>query len=236
LNSKILVLDIETKPALVYSFQMYDTNISPEQVVDSGGTICFCAHWVGSKEFMFYSDWDDGHDVMIAKAHELLSQADAVVSYNGNRFDLPKLRGQFILEGLVPPPPPTSIDLIKTVKQFGLDMNKLAYVGPLLGVGNKLKHEGFSLWRSVLDGDPKAQRRMKRYCIQDVMVTTRLYERILPFIDNHPHLGDNKNECGACGSNHMQFRGFRRTKFFKVRRMQCQECGGWSTGTRQKVG
>jgi hypothetical protein len=197
--------------------------------------ICFCAHWVGEKSYMFFSEWNDGHQVMVEAAHMLLSQADAVVSYNGNRFDLPKLRGQFILAGLVPPPPPTSIDLIKTVKQFGLDMNKLAYVGPLLGVGNKLKHEGFGLWRAVMEGNPHAQRRMERYCVQDVKVTTRLYNRILPFIQDHPHLGDDKSACGACGSNHVQLRGFRRTKFFKVQRLQCQDCGAWSTGKRQKV-
>lgn len=233
--SKILVIDIETKPALVYTFQMYDTNISPEQVVDSGGMICFCAHWIGEKDYMFFSDWTDGHQAMVEAAHKLLSEADAVVSYNGNRFDLPKIRGQFILAGLIPTPPPTSVDLIKTVKQFGLDMNKLAYVGPLLGVGNKMKHEGFGLWRSVLEGDKKAQKRMQRYCIQDVKVTTKLYQRVLPFIQDHPHLGDNKSACGACGSDHIQLRGFRRTKFFKVQRLQCQDCGSWSTGTRHKV-
>lgn len=235
MNSKILVLDIETKPALVYSFQMYDTNISPEQVVDSGGMICFCAHWVGEKEYLFYSDWLDGHENMVKAAHKLLSEADAVVSYNGQKFDLPKLRGEFILAGLIPPPPPTSIDLLKTVRQFGLDMNKLAFVGPLLGVGKKLKHEGFGLWRSVMEGDPRAQKRMEHYCIQDVKLTTRLYARVLPFIQDHPHLGDNKAECGACGSEHTQMRGFRRTKFFKIQRLQCQDCGGWSTGMRKKV-
>lgn len=236
MNNKILHIDIEWAPATIYVFDPWNVHVTPEHVIDDGGLLCFCAHWHGSKEYMFFSKWDDGHEGMARAALKLLSEADAVVTYNGDKYDIPKLRGAMVLAGLTPPPPPTSIDLIKVVKRFGFLMNRLAFIGPLLNAGGKMKHEGFKLWRSVLEGDEKAMKRMMKYCIQDVKLLVNLYNRILPFIDNHPHLGDNKGDCGACGSTHMQFRGFRRTKFFKVRRMQCQDCGGWSTGTRQKVG
>lgn len=234
-QAKTLMLDIEWAPAVAYVWRMWDENISPDQLIDEGGLLCFCAHWHGSKDYMFFSNWKDGHEAMAQAALSLLSEADAVVTYNGDKYDLPKLRGAIILAGLTPPPPPTSIDLLKTVKKFGFVMNRLAYIGPLLEVGSKMKHEGFSLWRSVVEGDPKAQARMERYCIQDVKVLDKLYKRIFPFIDNHPHLGDNKGACGACGSNHLQRRGFRRTKYFKIERLQCQSCGGWQTGKRAKV-
>lgn len=233
--SKILHLDIEWAPALAYVWRMFDENISPDQLVDAGGLLCFCAHWHGSKEFMFFSEWVDGPHKMAKAALALLNEADAVVTYNGDKYDLPKLRGSIILSGLTPPPPPTSIDLIKAVKKFGFVMNRLAYIGPLLDVGSKMKHEGFRLWRLVLEGDEKARKRMQKYCIQDVKVLVKLYNRILPFIDNHPHLGDDKGACGNCGSDHIQNRGWRRTKFFKVRRTQCQSCGAWAEGTRVKI-
>lgn len=233
--SKVLCLDIEWAPATAYVWRMWDENISPDQLIDDGGLLCFCAHWHGSKEYMFFSKWVDGSQGMAQAALQLLDEADAVVTYNGDKYDLPKLRGSIILAGLRPPAPPTSIDLIKAVKKFGFVMNRLAYIGPLLKVGSKMKHEGFNLWRSVLEGDPKAEKRMEKYCVQDVKVLVQLYNRIRPFIDNHPHLGDNRGLCGACGSEHIQLRGHRRTKFFKVRRLQCQDCGSWSTGTRQKV-
>lgn len=235
MNKKILYLDIEWKPATAYVWKMWDENISPDQLIDDGGLLCFCAHWEGSKEFMFFSEWEHGHDHMAAQALDLLEDADAVITYNGDKYDLPKLRGAMVLAGLSPPPPPTSIDLIKWVKKFGFVMNRLAYIGPLLNVGKKMKHEGFTLWRSVLEGDVKAQRRMTRYCTQDVKLLVTLYKRILPFIFDHPRLGDGKEACGACGSDHTQHRGFRRTKFYKIQRLQCQECGSWSTGTRKKV-
>ena len=234
--SKVLVLDIEWSPAKAYVWRMWDENVTPDQLIDPGGLLCFCAHWVGTKEFMFFSEWDDGKHVMAHALRNLLDEADAVVGYNSNKYDLPKIKGHLLLEGLKPFAPPTSIDLIKTVKGLGFVMNRLAYIAPLLNIGNKMKHEGFRLWRSVLEGDPKAQARMQKYCIQDVKVTLALYNKIRPYILNHPHLGDDKGECGACGSNHLQSRGYRRTKYFKTQRLQCTSCGGWQTGARTKVG
>lgn len=233
--SKVLSLDIETKPALVYTFQAYDVNIGPEQVVDPGGMLCFAAKWVGKPGLYFASEWTHTREAMLEELRTLLTEADAVISYNGNRFDLPKIQGEFVLAGLVPPAPVTSIDVLKAVKKLGFMINKLAFIGPLLGLGRKLKHEGFGLWRSVMEGDPRAQRRMERYNKQDVLLLERLYLRIKPYIQDHPHLGDEKGLCGSCGSDHLQQRGFRRTKFFKTQRLQCQSCGSWSTGKRLKV-
>lgn len=233
--TKILVIDIEWSPATAYVWRMYDENISPAQLIDAGGLLCFCAHWLDTKEYIFMSEWEHGKPEMAAKLRELLDEADGVVTYNGNKYDLPKIRGHLMLEGQKPFAPPTSIDLIKTIKSLGFVMNRLAYIAPLLGVGEKMKHEGFQLWRSVLEGDERAQKRMKRYCVQDVRVTARLYKHILPFIDNHPHLGDNTGACGSCGSDKLQKRGFRRSKFFKTQRLQCQDCGGWQLGKRTKA-
>lgn len=234
--AKVLAIDIEWSPAKAYVWRMFDENISPDQLIDPGGLLCFCAHWVGSKEFMFFSEWVEGKHVMAEALRELLDEADAVVGYNSNKYDLPKIKGHLLLEGLKPFAPPTSIDLIKTVKGLGFVMNRLAYIAPLLNIGNKMKHEGFMLWRSVLDGDEKAQARMKKYCIQDVKVTLALYLKIKPYILNHPHLGDDKGACGVCGSDHLQSRGYRRTKYFKTQRFQCMDCGGWQTGARTKIG
>src|SRR3546814_11565670 len=76
-------------------------------------------------------------------------------------------------------------------------MNRLAFICPLLKVGQKVKHEGFPLWVSVLEGDTKAQNRMKKYCIQDTKLLVTLYKKIKPFIRNHPFFGE-RGACGAC--------------------------------------
>jgi hypothetical protein len=232
---KILTLDIETRPATAYVWRAWDENIGYEQVIEPGGMICFAAKWLGEPEVFFYSNWTHTHQEMVEAIHALLYEADAVVTYNGDKFDLPKLTGEFVLAGLAPPPPLTSIDVVKTVRKFGFLMNRLAFIGPLLKVGQKVKHEGFALWANVLAGDEKAQAKMRRYNIQDVVLLERLYKKIRPFIKNHPHLGKEAHACGACNSNRTQSRGVRRTKTFIIQRIQCQACGSWQDGKREKI-
>lgn len=233
---KLLYYDIEWAPATAYVWRMWDENISPEQLIDEGGLLCFSAHWGGTKEYIFMSEWEHGRKAMAEKLLELFTEADAVLTYNGDKYDIPKTYGEILLAGLTPPPPPTSIDLLKAVKKMGFVMNRLAYIGPLLGAGGKVKHEGFGLWKSVLAGDAKAQKRMEKYCKQDVKLLVTLYERIKPFIKNHPHMGETKScSCGSCGSDKTQSRGWRRTKSFRIQRIQCTACGSWSDGRREKV-
>jgi len=234
-KKRLLFLDIEWAPALAYVWQMWKVDISPAQLLDHGGMLCFCAHWDGEKDFMFWSAWEHGREGMAKAALELLNEADAVVTYNGDKYDLPKITGEIVLAGLAPPPPVTSIDVLKTVKKFGFNMNRLAYIGPLLKVGGKVKHEGFDLWKSVLAGDEQAKKRMTKYCIQDVRLLKKLYLRIKPFIKTHPFFGVEKQDCGTCGKGPLQKRGYRRTKSFIIQRLQCQHCGAWQEGTRKKV-
>lgn len=236
-DQRVLLLDIETRPAQAYVWRAYgEQNIGVEQIIDSGGIICVGAKWLGEKQTYLYSDWEHGHVEMLAAIHEMLSYADAVITYNGDRFDLPKLQGEFLLAGLGPTPPCTSIDVIKAVRKFGFFMNKLAFIGPLLAQGGKVETGGFKLWTDVMAGDAKAQAKMAKYCVQDVVLLEKLYLRVRPFIKNHPHLGKvGAHECGACGSHKVQSRGTRRTRAFKIQRLQCTDCGSWQDGVRKKI-
>lgn len=235
MTSKILALDIETSPTLAYVWKFFRENISLDQVKEPGDILCVGAQWVGTNKKFFLSTWGNGRQDMLEGIHELISQADAILTYNGDSFDLKKLNGAFLVAGLKPVPPITSIDLYKTVKKMGFVSGKLAFVGPLLGLGGKTSHEGFMMWRKVLDGDEKARRKMEKYCQQDVTLLCKLYDKMKGHIKSHPHLGEDKHECGACGSNHVQSRGYRRTKTFKIQRIQCQNCGSWADGKRTKI-
>lgn len=233
---KLLVLDIETSPATAYVWKLFDVNIGLEQLIEPSAPICVAAKYVGEDEIFFLSDWGNGHEDMIKGIHQLISEADATITYNGDSFDLKKLRGEFLLAGLSPPPPVTSIDVYKTVKKFGFQSGKLAFIGPFLQVGEKVKNEGFSLWKQVMHGDTAAQDRMKHYCIGDVTLLEEVYLKILPYISNHPYLGETgSGACGACGDHNFQKRGSRRTKTMTIARLQCQTCGSWQDGIRKKV-
>lgn len=234
---RILFFDIETRPMKGYFFGLRDQNIGLSQVEQFGATSCVGLKWSDSREVIFLADWIHGHDEMLRHFHELWCEADAVSGYNNNKFDNKKLQGEMIKAGLPPLPPTTSIDLYMTVRsQFGFDSNKLDHVAQLLGLGSKLKHDGFELWRKVEEGCPKAQAKMERYCKQDVRLTERVYKKIRPFIRNHPHLGfTSPVACGTCGSDRTQKRGVRRTKAMIIERIHCQECSAWFDGKKARA-
>lgn len=220
----------------MYTWGFYEQNIAANQIITPGGTICVGAKFVGEPKKYFFSEWADGHKGMLEGLIGLIEEADAIVTYNGDKFDLPTLRGEYVLAGMPPPPPVASIDVYKTVKQFRFGLNKLDRIGRLLEIGQKVKHEGFPLWTAVMAGDPKAQRRMQRYCVQDVVLLEQLYNRLRPFIKNHPRLQETGDHtCAACGGTHLQKRGWSHSRASKAQRLVCTDCGHWQLGKRVKL-
>ncbi len=235
MSSKILVLDIEWKPTKAYVWGAWQENIFPEKIIEHGGLLCVGAKWVGSKEVFVFTEWELGHREMLERIRQMMSDADAIVGYNSDKYDLRKLEGEFVLHKMKLPPPCPSIDLIKTIKKMGFFMARLGFIGPFLDVGKKLEHEGMALWTKVIDGDTKAREKMVKYCGQDVHMTDRLYRRLRPYIKNHPHLGETADECPACHSTDFQHRGFNRSRMYKTQRLQCKTCGHWFQGKREKI-
>jgi hypothetical protein len=238
LKAKILALDIETKPAIAYIWNTQTDFISIDKIIDPGGVLCVGAKWVGERGVTFLSEWEHGSKDMLQGILDLLEEADAVISYNGKRFDLPKLRGEFILHGLQPPPPVTHIDVWQTTKSLGYISSKLAFIGPYLKIGKKVDHEGFDLWKKVLAGDEAARARMQKYCMKDVTLLEQVYNRLKPFITNHPNLSkqEGNSHCHSCGSKKLQKRGYRYTKLLRIQRHKCNSCGSWQDGKREKLG
>ena len=63
------------------------------------------------------------------------SAADATVTHNGVRFDMPKIRGRSLVHGLTPPSPVKEIDTYLICrKELGFDGNSLEYVAKVLGL------------------------------------------------------------------------------------------------------
>lgn len=237
---KILTLDIETRPNLVYTFSLRKAYIGVEQIVEPTRIIACGAKWLGQKNVMYWDDFKGTTDAQLKRhllrhIHRLWSQADAIVGKNSNRFDLPKLYGEFAKVGLPPPPPVASIDMEKVVRGMGLATSKLAFVAPYFGAERKHEHDGFTLWRDYMNGRAAARREMREYCKQDVRATESLYLRLKPYIKEHPYFGERAGECPNCGSRDLQHRGYRRTRMFQIERLHCQSCGAWSSGTRRKV-
>ena len=62
---KILYLDIETAPNLVFTWGLFNQNIGLNQIVKPGYTLCFAAQWEGKKEIVFSSVHGDGNELMM---------------------------------------------------------------------------------------------------------------------------------------------------------------------------
>lgn len=229
---KILVLDIELAPNIAHTWQLWDVTVSLNQLIEPARMICWAAKWVGKPAVMFRSEHHDSTEVMVRKVWDLLDEADIVVGYNSTRFDLPHLNREFLSAGLGPPSPYQQIDLLKIARsQFKFPSNKLQYITTALGLPGKTKHEGHDLWVKCLAGDPAAWSRMRNYNKNDVLITEQVYERLRPWIKNHPAIGlwtSNPSGCRNCGSTETEKRGTAYTATASYQQYRCKECGAWS--------
>lgn len=236
---KILFLDLETSPINAYTWGLWQQNIAISQIKQSTEVMCFGARWYGSKKVIFRSVHHHGKKEMLKELHALMDEADAICGWNSASFDHKHIRREF-LEASMPPPSPTKdIDLMRVVKsQFRFPSNKLDYVAQKLGVGEKVKHSGFDLWLKCMAGNERAWREMKKYQIQDVNLLIDLYEKLKPWIKNHPNVNlydEFSDGCVVCKSLKIQKRGFDTTQTARYQRYQCQDCGKWmKTAVRER--
>ena len=89
--SKILLLDIEMAPNVAHVWGIWDQNIGINQLQESSYVMCYAAKWLDDKKMMFDSVKKSGDKKMLQGIHKLLDEADAVIHYNGKRFDIPSL-------------------------------------------------------------------------------------------------------------------------------------------------
>ena len=247
MSARILVIDIETSPNLAYVWGLFNQNIGINQLFDVGEVLCFAAKWHDSSKVEFHSiyDFDKGlttneaRELMIGAAWKLLDEADVVVHWNGKRFDIPWLQRMFLERGMAPPSPFKQLDLMNVVKKgMYFTSNKLDHVSQQLGVGKKVSTGGFELWLDCMFDDLTAWRKMRRYNINDVKITDAVYDKLIPWIPNHPHLGlfnGDMEKCGRCQVGELEKRGFKATSLGLYQQYRCKNCGSWSRGKKSLV-
>ena len=228
---KILLLDIETSPNLVTVWGLFNQNVALNQILKSGYTLCWAAKWLGEDTVYHSSIFKAKPKAMLKQIHSLLSEADAVVHYNGTKFDIPTLNKEFVLYDLPPPAPYKQIDLLQVArKQFRFTSNKLDYVANALGFGKKVTHKGHELWLQCMEKNKEAWDTMEEYNIHDVILLEKVYNKLLPWIKNHPNqnlYSDVDHVCPNCSGTNYQKRGYAYTVSCKYQRYQCKDCGTW---------
>ncbi len=255
---KILTLDIERLPNVVDRWDLYGRGASQStpnvMVHEYARTVCFAAKWYDQSRVEFYSEFHNGADEMWTQAQRLLDAADIVVGYNSDKFDLPHLKTGIRLAGIPSASPFISVDLYKVaLKALKLESYKLDYVAQVLGVGQKLAHEGHMLWRKVraaLDEmkkpeafrDPvvlaegrKAWAKFRRYNKQDVVVTEGAFDRLLPDISLpavqlwDPEIPEETCRRPTCGGVR-QRRGYKVVGVSVYHQYWCPKCDSWGRG------
>ena len=245
---KILLWDVENTHNIVATFGMWNVNITHKQILQEWFMLCAAWKWLGEKKISsvsllddiprFKKDFTDDYFV-IKTLHGVLSEADAIVAHNGDKFDLRKFNARAVKHGLKPIPKMVTIDTLKIAKQhFNFNHNKLDYLGHYLGVGQKIDTD-IELWLDCLKGDVNAIKKMVVYNKGDITLLENVFRILAPYAEaklNFNHFFGEGHVCPTCGSEDLQRRGFRLTRVSKFQRFQCNSCGAWSSAPDKKNG
>lgn len=229
----ILILDIETAPLLSYTFGLWDQNIGLDQIESDFFILCWSAKWLHSDDSIGgiinssdVANEDDSH--IVKKLWGYLEKADIVVGHNFKRFDKKKINARFIENGLGPVSPYKVIDTLEVVKKnFGFSSNKLEALARKFGFEGK-HNTDFNLWKNCMKGDRESLIKMSLYCDQDVLITEKVFYKLLPWIKDL-NLGlyqlDDEVKCPSCGSTKLLNAGFQYTSISKYQAYRCEDCG-----------
>lgn len=249
--AKILVLDIETQRAIVETFNLFRPFIGIDQVQIPTRVLCFAAKWRGDDRVIFKSAWDDddpdGYLRMMQAAWDLLDEADIVVTWNGDRFDVQWFEAEFVRLGLGRPAPYKSVDLIKTVKKWfkgGLMSMKLDWSSRMVLKDRKVNHAGTDLWWDIRHGvraeRRAAQKLMREYNEHDVVLTEGLFERYLPYLHTlnlalYERNDDGLMHCVKCNGIDLKRDGVKSyvTTAGVFQMWRCKSCGATSRGSKR---
>ena len=233
----IVSLDIETTPLAAYTWgPKWETSLI--EVTGYSNILSYSVKLLGGKQITRgwinlpgYKPGKIDDKKIVKELWEILNSSDVVITQNGKDFDIRVINSRFSFHGLTPPSPYKVIDTkIEARKYLRLPSHSLDDLSAYFGLGKKLRHQGFDLWKLCMAGDKDAWGTMLRYNRHDVVLLEKLYLKLLPWMGSHPNLGMYHTNlvCPYCGSSHVNYRGFNISRTTKYRRIQCRDCGGWS--------
>ena len=109
---KMVTLDIETFPNLVYTWGLWQQNIGVNQIARDWSIASVCWKWLDKKTPEYIDCEGDPTDdsALLAKIWEVLDEADIVIGQNSKQFDIRKINARLIESGYHPPSPYRQID------------------------------------------------------------------------------------------------------------------------------
>lgn len=244
---RIGIIDIETSPSLAWIFGRWKLNVSPVQVEEETVILSAAVKELGDASVDFLATWQTGDDVYDDEAlvhwlHSQLSKYDILIAHNGDKFDFPIINTRMIYYGLTPPAPYKTVDTLKTLKKrFRFPSNALNAVCGYMGIGEKLPHDGFELWKGVMHGDMECMNTMEKYNIHDVILLEELYMKVRAWENTHPSVAARTHMdhamCNACGSGALSNATHKEwtTAVSSFTLYQCQDCGHWQRDRKNTI-
>lgn len=237
---EVLFMDIETLPIIGAVWQPYQADVL--WIERDWCVATWAAKWMGSKRMMSDSlteaEIKRRDDKRVTKTlWHLFERADIVIAQNGKKFDIPKMNSRWWLHNYGPPSSYKIVDtLLEARLTFGQTYNSLDELGKYLGVGGKMRTGGKYLWKDFEALDPEARRKMVLYNERDVDLLERVYEKMRPWMKNHPALNDAEFElCPVCGDVNRRHIGFYLAKVKRYKEYRCGNCKHiWHDGRAEK--
>jgi hypothetical protein len=228
---RILIFDLEVSTKIVHTYQMWDTSIPADRVIQDAYILSYSAKFLG-EDTIYYLDtrYSPGCDLHILEALSyLINQATHLCGHNLKSFDLPTLRSRMIQKKVDPIPDLPILDTLKICKKlFKFTSNKLSEVAKYLGVETmKDDHKdfpGISLFTEAMNGNIKAFESMENYCKTDVIVTELILNKLMPWDKDINFQSNYGRAICSCGSVKFIKNGYRFYKQSKNQMYKCVKC------------
>jgi hypothetical protein len=237
---KILLLDIETSPMLVYVWGLLHNNyISPKNIRKDWSILTWAAKFLfDDKIYKAKVNPKEAHNRddkrIIPELWKLFEKSDIIIAHNGDSFDIRRSNTRFMKAGLGPPSPYQTIDTKKVAKKnLYLSSYSLDYISDFFGYPGKIKTD-FDLWKDCVQngGDAKkALKYMQDYNVIDVVRLEEIYLDLRPWIRSHPnvslYMDCEKFRCSRCGTTEVQI--LNKPYFTTAGQydsFRCLKCGG----------
>lgn len=230
-KSKILLYDIETTPNLGYTWGKYDQVVL--SYVKEREMLSFAYKWLGEKRVHCVTRKGEKTDKnLVKKLASILDKADITVAHNGDKFDRAIVKTRMLYWEMRPLKPNCSVDTYRVAKAyFNFNGNGLNDLCSFLKIGKKLPHKGIDMWLGCMADKRQSWEEMVRYNTHDVVLLEPVYNRLQPWIENHPNVakllnpGSALNDCPNCASKDTMKYGFRVTGQSLQQRWLCKACG-----------
>lgn len=239
---RILLFDIENSFNSVLSFDLYPEMIHHDNIMVERHLYSIAYRWYGEKKTHVVSILDDEkrfkkdiHDDyhVVKEFKKIIEQADAIVTHNGDKFDIPMFNARMVFHGFPPLPKIVSLDTLKMAKKyFRFNCNRLDYIAKYFGYDGKVDNPK-DLWIKCFKGDITAIKHMVKYNKKDVDILYHVFDKLSPYVKNYQlntgmFLEGAVCSNPACGSSNIEWRGWNYTRTNKYRRFVCRDCGAWS--------